>query len=303
MSSNKKKRNKNRTKKTKDKVKTTNKLKLRISRFDGDRVMDTLMKYIIDDIQVRLLVAHKAYNGYQATQERGMLVATYTKPANNVQGFTLLSPAEQVRALQYWPESRLIQQLPQYAPGRLQERPGCSQGARDFFKHDPDYKYAVDNHRWPSEALFLLYSVGGEEGSQQDWINMNAFGMPFLDSEKTILAPLVDDPKNTYLYRSEGYCKVSGFGKVNETLNPYQNGKNELKHDVAVAARCCCVCLRIELSKSDCNAKGIKTDFAGMRKRFKRCGRCLVPIYCSTECTSKESIANKIRTRPFDQNY
>jgi hypothetical protein len=298
--SSKKKRNKHKKKKTKLKVKL----------FDGDRVFDTLMRYIQTHPDERLRLAHVAHRGHQSTGERGMLVGYYTEAREDKEMYNLLSPEQSATRLQYWPHSRLVKELPQYAPGRLnntapkRDKPrGAPRGTKEYFAHNPDWQYAVQNHRWPNEVLLLLYCVHGERGAPQDWINMNAFGTPQMmssDGHRQLL-PLATDAKvvASLVLQAHSMAKIgstSGFGTPVQSLNPYEDEKNVHTINAELKTRQCSGCQAHEISESDLIKKtgyhftdighhGFNTDADVLKyKQFKRCKACLGVYYCSREC-------------------
>ena len=281
--SNKKKRNKKNKK---------HNLYAKILNFDGDRVMDTLVTHITSSLEVRLQLSWRAWDGYHSSGERGMLVATYTEASNNKDGFILRSPKAMCNVLEYWPESRMQRECPQYAPGRFNgTAPSRPPAPKDYFAYEPGWEYALKNHSWPNECLLMLFAIAGRHGSQQDWINMTSFALPFISKDPFVLCPRVSDPDRLYqmttrFRNGNSFSKVSFFdGTENPPLNPYKSGENEFAHNTLVAARLCANCNNFELSKSDSKKKGLELN--ELARRFKRCSRCLVVYYCSSLCQKK----------------
>jgi hypothetical protein len=298
--SNKKKNKKNKKKKSKKQQ-----LKVKIKLFDGDRVADTLFSYITATPRVRLCLAHVAFNGVQATGERGMLVAHYTEQSaatNDDEApqelFHLRSPEQLAASLEFWPHSRLQRECPKYAQGRLNGKAPSSRGGHsaplgDFFAHDPDYEYAVRNHDWPREALFLLFCVQGERGSPLDWINMNAFALPHVLTKegRLELMPLDADAQRLFdmigFDHTKNLMTTSGFGGAVPKLRPYESGKSEYSHDAEVYARACECCQQVELSESDCARMKLVLHGYEQGEKFKKCGGCRLVWYCSPTCQKK----------------
>lgn len=303
-SSNKKKNKKKKSKKQQ--------LKVKIKLFDGDRIFDTLFSYITSTPRVRLCLAHVAFNGVQATCERGMLVAHYTEQSAATNDdkapqelFHLRSPEQLAASLEFWPHSRLRRECPQYAKGRLNGTAPPSRGRHsaplgDFFAHDPDWEYAVKNHRWPAEALFLLFCVQGERGSPLDYINMNAFGLPLMLTKegRQELMPLDADAQSLFDMIGFDHTKnlittTTGFGIAAQSYHPYESGQSELSHDAEVNARACECCQKVELSESDCARKELVLHGYEPGEKFKKCGGCRLVWYCSPTCQKKHWKAHK----------
>ena len=100
-----------------------------------------------------------------------MLVAEHTDALGRSR-----SPAELALALEFWPHSRCLRDLPQYAPGRFDGRDGRPRGGpgKDF-PYCSSFSTAVARHNFPFEILFACFSVGGVNGAIGDVMNMNSF--------------------------------------------------------------------------------------------------------------------------------
>jgi len=275
----------------KNKQKATPPHRSKVLLVDYDRIFDTLIYHIKQSPNERTRLWNLANAGFVTTSERGMLVCKHHHGPDDV-GTTksVRSPAELAVALEYWPHSRLVRDLPWYAPGRWDGRDGRPRGCPGSeVRYDKDYEHAVKQHRFPSEVLLAVFTLRGEDGCQIDNLNMGSFAAPVgFKSDGSFV------PRDMELLKN--MPNKSEFTGEVVKMNPYTDtgieGKGmgiKLEIPTTYCAReGCTVCeyprkvtMAVEDGDESCNLlSGSPHD----RVKLMKCSRCNTVKYCSKEC-------------------
>ena len=207
------------------------------------------------------------------------------------------SPAEMAAALEFWPHSKCMRDLPQHAPGRWDGRDGRPKNCPGSdFPYDQAFAYAVKMHRFPFEVLVTVFAIAGEDGSLTDSLNMNSFAGPIAQGPdgKIIRLGAADGD----VLRSIPNLPFNIATGVKADYDPYDlddgsDGRGSVRE---IPATFCGRegCINYEVSKvthvedDEGNVIEMKKMGKGSIVKLKKCSKCKVVAYCSRECQTMD---------------
>jgi hypothetical protein len=269
----------------------------KIVKVDFHRTFDTVIEFIRSEPRARLRLSEVAHQGSAETKERGMLVCTHfdpMEPGSEGQQGRARSPRELVDAFEWWPHSKLLRDLPQYAPGRWDGRDGRPKNCpgKDF-PYDKDFAYAVANHRFPYEVLLTVFAIRGVDGSPMDILNMNSFATPYVEQPGTGEVKLVSisDASEEDLADLRAIPRRPPPAHV--TYNPYDLSKGigvsiagDFTDATAVPAKYCARegCVKCEVPRKFAIGDNMYKAEEASRVKLMQCSKCKAVAYCGREC-------------------